>query len=393
MRPGAVAPAVGIRPVRIVFFIHGLSAGGAERVTVTLANHWAQRGWDVVVVTLTGRESDFYTLDPRVRRCALAMDRGSASVGAAVGANLGRLLALRRVLVQERPDAAIAMMTSANVLLALAAIGTRVAVRVGSERVHPPLLPLGRTWAALRRATYGRLSRVVAQTEQSATWLAAHTRAPARRIAVIPNPVVYPLENGPPYVDLAALRADAGKRRVLLAVGRLDPAKGFDALIDAFAALAGEHPEWGLVILGEGGERARLQDRVRTHGLPGDVFLPGRAGNMGACYAEADAYALTSRVEGFPNSLLEAMAHGLPVVAVDCETGPGEIVTPDVDGLLVPPDDPAALTGALGRLLRDADLRRALGERAVDVRARFAVDRIAQRWENVLGAPAGAGRA
>jgi glycosyltransferase involved in cell wall biosynthesis len=64
-----------------------------------------------------------------------------------------------------------------------------------------------------------------------------------------------------------------------------------------------------------------------------------------------------------------------------------------VDGLLVPPDDPAALTGALGRLLRDADLRRALGERAVDVRARFAVDRIAQRWERLLGAPAGAGRA
>jgi glycosyltransferase involved in cell wall biosynthesis len=346
-----------------------------------------------VVVTLTGPENDFYTLDPRVRRCALAMDRESASVGAAVRANLERLLAFRRVLVHERPDAAIAMMTSANVLLALAATGTRVAVRIGSERAHPPLLPLGRAWAALRRVTYGRLSRVVAQTEQSATWLAAHTRAPARRITVIPNPVVYPLESGPPHVDLATLRVDAGKRRVLLAVGRLDPAKGFDALIDAFAALAGEHPEWGLVILGEGGERARLQDRVRTHGLSGDVFLPGRAGNMGACYAEADAYALTSRVEGFPNSLLEAMAHGLPVVAVDCETGPGEIVTPEVDGLLVPPDDPAALTGALGRLLRDADLRRALGERAVDVRARFAVDRIAQRWERLLGAPAGAGRA
>lgn len=371
--------------MRVLLFIHGLTAGGAERVTASLATHWAEMGCDVIVVTLLPEARDFYRLPAQVRRYALDLAGASAGAGTAVSGNVRRIAALRRVLEREQPDGAIAMMPSANVVLALAALGTRVPVRLGSERAHPREALLGRVWHLLRWLAYPRLSYVVAQTRESAAWLHAHAGVRRDRLAVIANPVVYPLATQPPYVDLAPIRAQSGCRHLLLAVGRLDPAKGFDRLIEAFAGLAARYPDWALVIIGCGPARDDLLSLAQSHGLGPRICLPGPAGNIGDCYKAADAFALTSRAEGFPNSLLEAMAHGLPVVAVDCATGPSEIVEPEVNGLLVPQDNPAALGSALGRLLGDDALRARLARRAVRVRQTFAIAGIAQLWEGLLG--------
>ena len=125
-------------------------------------------------------------------------------------------------------------------------------------------------------------------------------------------------------------------RKVLLAVGRLEVEKGFDWLIDAFSALATKYPEWDLVILGEGSLRATLEKQVQTSGLARRVFLPGRVGNVGDWYERANLYVMSSRFEGFGNTLGEAMAYGLPAVSFDCETGPRNIIRHETDGLLVP---------------------------------------------------------
>lgn len=379
--------------VRILFFIHGLTAGGAERVAATLANFWAGQGHDVVIVTLRPSGDDFYPLHAGVRRRVLELGQASPTATTALLANLARVAALRRALVTERPAGAIAMMPTANALLALAGVGTGVTVRIGAERLHPPQLPLGRAWRILRALTYPLLDRLVAQTPASASWLARHTWMPADRIAVIANPVIHPLPCRPPHVSLADIRARCGCTHLLLAVGRLDPAKGFDRLIDAFASVAAGNPTWGLVILGEGPAREQLAHRVRRHELADRVVLPGVAGNVGACYTAADAYALTSRAEGFPNALLEALAHGLPAVAVDCETGPREIIQPEVNGVLVPENDDEALRAALARVMGDRGLRARLAARAVEVRARFAVAEIAARWTALLACPAIEGQA
>ncbi|HEX5818287.1 MAG TPA: glycosyltransferase family 4 protein [Gemmatimonadales bacterium] len=365
--------------MKLLLFIHSLGGGGAERVMAALANQWAVEGRAVVLVTLASRSGDRYALDPAIRRLELGLASESSGVVSALAGNARRVRALRRVLRAERPDVAVAMLTTCNVLLALA--GARLRVRlVGSERVHPPQVPLGGMWARLRAWCYGGLDTVVVQTRETAEWVRTHTRA--RRLAVVPNPVTWPLPSTEP-VRAPGSVGTPGRRR-LLAVGRLEGQKRFGLLIALFARLAPRFPEWELVIVGDGPDRAVLERQVAEAGLIGRIMLPGHVGNMADWYACADLFVLSSKFEGFPNVLAEAMAHGLPVVSSDCDTGPRDIVRHEVDGLLVPTDDEEALAAALARLMGDADARSRFAMRAVEVRERFAMSRIAAQWDDVL---------
>src|ERR1700730_9477923 len=132
--------------MRLLFFIYSLSSGGAERVTVNLANHWAKKGWNITIVTIAPATADFYRLDPAVHRIALEMAGESGNAAVALGQNLRRVAALRRVLNNARPDIALGMMTTANVVLALASWGLPQVHAIGAEHTHPPQLPLGTVW-------------------------------------------------------------------------------------------------------------------------------------------------------------------------------------------------------------------------------------------------------
>lgn len=365
--------------MKILFLIHSLSLGGAERVTANLANYWAEKGWQVAVATLTGAESDFYVLDPRVKRIPLNVAARSPNVVAAVSNNLRSLRRVRRLLKEWQPEVAIGMMTTSSVYLALAARGLLVPC-IGSERVHPPMMPLGKTWEKVRSISYGWLAAVVALTERSAEWIRAHTRA--ERVIVIANPIPWPLSSQKPIRDPAEVMREG--RRICLAVGRLTRQKGFDLLISAFSEIAPKFPEWDLVIAGEGELRPVLERQVQELRLQGRVHLAGRVGNMGDWYEAADLYVMSSRFEGFPNTLLEAMAYGLPVISFDCETGPSDIIRHGVDGLLVPDGDVTSLRSGLERLMADEDLRRQLSIRAIEARQRFSLERVAQMWENMI---------
>ena len=366
--------------MRLLFFIYSLSGGGAERVTGHLANHWATKGWDITIVTLTPLSLDFYPLHPKVRRIALELAGESRNVLVGSWKNLRRVKALRRVLQQLHPDVALAFMSTANVILALASWGLPQVRAVGSERTFPPQAPLGTLWEALRRNTYGRLAAVVALTQKSAEWLTTHTSA--RRVPIIPNMVLWPLPIQEPRISPAT--AHMGDRHILLAVGRLVKLKGFDRLLEAFTPLAGKYEDWDLAILGEGPERRALESQVLAAELDGRVVLPGRAGNVGEWYERADLYVLCSHFEGFPNTLAEAMAHGLPTVSFDCDTGPRDIIRHEIDGLLVPPDDVAGLNAALDRLMGNTALRTRFAARALEVRKRFSIERIAGMWEDLF---------
>lgn len=366
--------------MRLLFFIHSLSSGGAERVTANLANHWAAKGWHITIVTLAPLSLDFYELHPAVRRTALELAGESQNVLAGLWNNLRRVRALRQVLRQVQPDIALALMSTANVILALATRGLTNVCAIGSEHTHPPQLPLGAHWGALRRSAYGQLAAVVALTQETADWLRIHTRA--QRLPIIPNMALWPLAaQAPRLIPETICVAD---RHILLAVGRLDKEKGFDWLLEAFTALARKYYNWNLAILGEGPDRRTLETQVQAAGLDGRVFLPGRAGNVGEWYGRADLYVMSSRFEGFPNTLAEAMAHGLPAVSFDCDTGPRDIIRHEIDGLLVPPGDVARLHAALDRLMSDASLRAQFASRAVEVRERFSRERIAGMWEKLF---------
>jgi glycosyltransferase involved in cell wall biosynthesis len=189
----------------------------------------------------------------------------------------------------------------------------------------------------------------------------------------MPNPILYPIPEGIPAPNPTNLKAKLGGGNYLLAVGRLAKEKGFDRLLAAFARVHARHPDWRLVILGEGPLRAELEQKSDELGLSEAVALPGTVGNIGDWYEACDAYVMTSLFEGFGNTLAEALVYGLPAVAVDCETGPREILRHEVDGLLVPQDNQDALVDALDLMIGSKELR-----------ARFAVGLIAGHWEGLF---------
>jgi GalNAc-alpha-(1->4)-GalNAc-alpha-(1->3)-diNAcBac-PP-undecaprenol alpha-1,4-N-acetyl-D-galactosaminyltransferase len=365
---------------RILFFVSSMQGGGAERVAALLCNHWAEQGHQVMLVpTFSGRGECLYPLDERVRLLYLA-DRVGTTRKSPLSL-LRRFLALRALVREWGPDGVVSFLPRVNVAALLATRGLKVPVVV-SERTYPPAMPMGPVWPRLRRWIYPWAATVVMQTRRGGDWLAAECPKACR--AVIPNPCVYPLPVSEPRLDPADWVAPA--RRVVLAVGRLGEEKAFAGLIDAFARLAVRFPEWDLVILGEGGERAALEDQVAESGLAGRVLLPGRVGNLAVWYRRTALYVMSSRFEGFPNTLLEAMAHGLPAVSFDCETGPADIIREGVDGHLVPPaDGEAGLAWGMAAMMQDDEQRQRMGKAAVTVQARFSPERVMAEWDDVLG--------
>jgi glycosyltransferase involved in cell wall biosynthesis len=365
--------------VKLVIFIGSLARGGAERVTTNMANQLVDEGWQVTIVTLSDASTDSFELRPAVRRIALGLAAESANALEAVMSNLRRIRALRRVLQNNRPNAALGMMNTASALLAFASHGLDI-VAIGSERGNPSTVRLGAAWSWLRRIAYRRLNAIVALTPEASSWLAQDTGA--RHIAVIPNAVVWPLPEQAPRVNPDSVGQPGRKR--LMAVGRLSQVKGYDKLLEAFAQVAARHVDWELVIVGEGPHRSVLQGQLQGLGLAGRVILAGEAGNLVDWYQRADLFVLTSRHEGFPNVVLEAMAQGLACVSFDCEAGPRNIIRTGIDGLLVQDQDSAALAAALDQLMSDPDLRAQYAARATEVRERFASTRIVGMWRDLI---------
>lgn len=182
-------------------------------------------------------------------------------------------------------------------------------------------------------------------------------------------------------LDMQHRANEKGGRR-LLAIGRFDQGKQFDMLINLFACLAIQHKNWFLRIVGDGTMRPVLQQQISDLGLDGRVELPGRTDAIGEELVKADVFVLTSKFEGFPNVLLEAMAVGLPCVAFDCPSGPREISLDGQVALLVPLNDSQAMRRALERLMLNDELRLSLGSRArTSVIERFTLDNILGQWD------------
>jgi glycosyltransferase involved in cell wall biosynthesis len=237
----------------------------------------------------------------------------------------------------------------------------------------------------VERALTRRANRVIAITEALARFTVDNVGLPAAKVEVVP----YGLDEVPAAWGENPPVLLPERARVLLAICRLTAQKGVDVAVRALAEVRREHPDAVLVVLGEGPERAALERLATDLGLGGAVFLPGRAGDVGDWLARAELLVHPVRWEGFGLALLEAMLAELPVVASSVSSVP-EIVMDGETGLLVPPDDPAALAGSISRLLSARDSASAYG-RAGRERARreFSVDRMARRTLEVYGGALG----
>ncbi|MER1968810.1 glycosyltransferase family 4 protein [Castellaniella sp. GW247-6E4] len=367
--------------MHILFLVSSMHGGGAERVAATLANAWARRGDTVTLVCCySGRGACAYALDARVRLLWLA-DRIQ---GPRWRRPLDKLRALRALARETAPDRVLSFLTNVNVTVLLATRGLGLPVVV-SERTDPAhSVNLEPALRMLRRWTYPWARRVVVQTRQSLPRLMAVAPG-TRRLSVIPNP----LPDGLPAPR--AREPGAPARRRLAALGRFNPVKRFEALIEVFADLAPRHPDWDLVIWGDGPRRVACLGRVAELGLEDRILLPGRTEAPWRELAGAHAFVLSSAVEGFPNALLEAMALGLPCVATDCPSGPRELSRGGRDAQLVPAGDDAALAAALDQLMSATpQWREDLGHRAAaSVRARYGLDGILRQWDAAWSDEAG----
>jgi GalNAc-alpha-(1->4)-GalNAc-alpha-(1->3)-diNAcBac-PP-undecaprenol alpha-1,4-N-acetyl-D-galactosaminyltransferase len=361
---------------RLTLVVPSLALGGAERVVARMANHWATRGDTVTVITLSSAACDTYSLEPSVARVALDLMRDSAGFVQALSNNLTRVQKLKAAIVDSRPDTVVSFTDRMNVVTLLACRSLPVDAVI-SERIDPSHQPFGPPWSWIRRWIYPRAQALVVQTQAVRRQMESVMRG--RPIYVIPNAVDAPSDRPEPEPP----RSSEGRLQ-LAAMGRLAPQKGFDLLIEAFSRAAEGQPNWSLSILGEGPERRRLEEQIHERRLDSQVRLLGWVPDPTSILQRCDGFVLSSRYEGFPNALLEAMALGLPAISFDCPSGPAEIIQNGADGLLVPAGDIEALAAAIRRLLSDEPLRRQLGAEAVRVVERFSSARYFERWEAVL---------
>ena len=360
------------RNMRITLVISSLGGGGAERVMSIMASHWAEFGWTITLLTYDdGREDSTYDLHASVIRRHLGIERESRGVWAAVTNNLGRLRVLRRAIRESVPDAVISFLDEVNVRTILATLGLGIPVIV-SERNNPFRKPLGPAWSVLRRWSYRYASGVVAQTSD---YMRYFSEAIQRRGHVIPNPVPVP-----PDMEHARLNS---RRMVVLAVGRLVRQKGFDRLLAAFSMIAAEHAEWSLTIWGEGEDRRSLEMLRDRLGLRHRVSFPGWTAEPFEEMRRAGLFVMSSRYEGFPMALCEAMACGVPVISFNCP-GPRDIVRDGIDGILVSADDVEALAAAMDRLMAHQSERERLGANGVQIATRFQKEHVMEKWETLV---------
>lgn len=357
---------------RIVFVISSLGGGGAERVISILANHLVSKKYQVTVVTYYPKKSDWYRLNRSVNRVIISWARSKTKLE--IIRNLSsRITQLRKTFIDIHPDVIISFTTEVNVTTLLASFGLGIKVII-SERVDPTMHQnLPTVWKWLRRLTYPFSSYLVVQTATSAKYFSKFFGS---RVVVIPNPVVL---EAPSNADSLLF-----KKPFIVAIGRLVDQKGFDLLIESYATLANNYPNWNLVIIGEGDKRSKLEQLISRLGLSSRILLIGRVKNPQTVLHQADIFVLSSRYEGFPNALLEAMANGLPAISFNCPSGPAEIIRHNFDGILVPPENREKLSMAIGKLMSDKILRRKLGKNAKQVTTRFSVGKILGRWEGLF---------
>jgi glycosyltransferase involved in cell wall biosynthesis len=389
--------------VRITFVItNAYGLGGTIRTTLTMASALAERHDVQVVSVLQHLDDPLLPVDPRVRMRVLVNNSPTARsrrrtslnpvrrLGGLTHSALGRMasrlahpkdvrygsfsvrtdLALIKFVRSMAPgDVVVTTRPSLNLILARYAPPGVIAI--GQEHMH--LAKHGPELRASFLRLYPRLDALVTLTESDAQ---------AYRELLGPAAKLYSVPNAVPDVGQvrAALDPDT---KVVVAAGRLTRQKGFDRLVAAWALVAEKHPDWRLNIFGHGKDAA-LQARIDKKNLTKVITLQGFTSEPYQRFAESAIYAMSSRSEGFPMVLLEAMGCGLPLVSFDCQTGPADIITEGKNGLLVPEGDIKALAAALNRLIEDPELRRRMGAAGVEMAKDYAPARIAARWEQVF---------
>ena len=280
---------------------------------------------------------------------------------------------LERLLQCHCPRRVVSFLSRTNMRIC-SALWWRDCHLVVSERNDLRKQQLPFPWPRLRRLLYRRADVLTANTSGVMDSLVPLFQV--RQLALLPNPLPMPV--------VPAAVGSAGDRQGFVTVARLVPQKGIDVLIRALVQTSGAAQDWTLTLVGDGPERAALEQQVQQAGLEEKVHFLGFRSDPQTFLLKAGVFVLPSRFEGMPNALLEAMAMGLAVVVTDASPGPLEVVEDGVSGLVVPSDDPFALAEALDRLAVDPALRERLGAAARDTLRQLDWPVVGPIWESLV---------
>jgi glycosyltransferase involved in cell wall biosynthesis len=379
------------RPPKIfILLVSAWGMGGTIRAAINLAGYLAADNDVEILSTYRRREEPYFAFGEGVKVTALDDQRPGATP---------LLLRPVRALLRRVPSALYhpadirhhnhSLWTDVRLVRRLRrARGHLIATRPGlnilaADLAVPGLVTVGveqmnlRSHAkGLRRAMirrYRRLDGLAVLTSEDMEHYERAFDGGAPPMWRIPNTV---RDIEPPQADLSAKR--------IFAAGRYTSQKGYDMLIPAFAPVAAKHPDWELKLCGRGVWTEKLTRMVEELGLTDRVTLAGPTDDVPGEMAQASIYVLSSRYEGFPLVLIEAMSKGMAVVAFDCPTGPADIVVDHQNGILVPPKDVEGLSAALMEMVEDEELRRRCGAAAVETARGYTMSAVGPRWDEML---------
>jgi glycosyltransferase involved in cell wall biosynthesis len=346
--------------MKILLVIPTMTQGGAERVMSVLANDWADKGHDIVLVLLAKGEKA-YSLRENIKIIELGFEnRGKLT---RIFDELKIFFSLRKILKTESHDFVLSFMAKYNSFTLLAASFVNLNVYVSDRNNPKNKLPL--FTSLLRKLTYKHAQGIIAQTALAKEIIKKETGN--KNIEIIPNPI-----------KVINFYNDVKREKIILNIGRLHSQKGQIYLLEIFAKV--KSADWKLVILGSGHLLESLQMKAKELQIEDQVDFRGNVSNVDEWYARSSIFAFTSLYEGFPNALAEAMAAGLPCISFDCETGPSELIKDAENGYLVPVRDLDAFTDKLELLMRNNELRKKIGNEAMELREKLESPKIADKF-------------
>ncbi|NUT09795.1 MAG: glycosyltransferase family 4 protein [Nonomuraea sp.] len=370
-----------------ILLLHAHGMGGTIRTVFNLAGYLAERHEVEIVSILKEAEEPFFPIDPRVKfRFLDDRLKPSADPMRAMLSKLPSKLIPKEETAYHRftlwtdyklarfirsMDTGVLMATRPGLNLAVAQLATPNVITVGQE--HVALRTQAEPMQELIKWRYRRLDALVTLTKADLRDYRTTLPKKPKKLARIPN-AVPPMTGGVSKLDA----------KVAVAVGRMTRLKGFHRLITAWETVAATHPDWTLRILGAGPQEENLAAQIVEAGLQGKVELPGPTSDVGAELEKASVFVLSSRHEGFPMTILEAMAKGLAIVSFNSPHGPKEMITDEVDGLLVKPRTNANLAASILRVIEDEQLRRSLAAGALETARTYDVEAVGRKWDALL---------
>jgi len=344
---------------KIVFVCNHLFGGGAERVLVSLANYFVNKGYIVTIIVFDGKKR--YHIEKEIT----VIEIGDSS------SLLKQSKAIRKELISEHPDIVIAFEYFVNLATIIAARGLNLKVIV-SERNDPARIGSGFGKDQIRNYLYKHCDTVVCQTPDAKAYFPKNVQTHS---VVIPNPIKNDLPQ-PWYGE---------RNHLVVNFCRLNEQKNLKLLIDAFLAFLKHFPDYKMVIYGDGPEKDEIIEYIKLFSMDDAVTLLPNCADVHERVIKSSMFVSSSDYEGLSNSMLEAMAIGLPTICTDCPCGGARMIIKNGEnGLIVPAGDRVALTEAMKKIAMDQQLSRHLSREAQKIRTELSLDNIAERWESLF---------